>query len=212
MERYASPIAPNAPPSPPGMTGAAALLTIHLANGEQRVVPLGPDPITVGRADGNTVVIKDEWVSRQHLEVAPGPDGQYYVRDLGSRNGVFINGQRVQNAPLTPNDTVQLGQNTLTFSTGVANARPLAQRSPLPARPRSPQRERASRTATGAGTGTASGAAGATMTTRVAFPASSCSMGVPMRLSVAPRTVISCSTTSRFPVVTPACAGMGGNT
>jgi len=124
VERYASPIAPNGPPMPPGMPGPAALLTLHLATGEQRIVPLGPDPVTVGRSDGNTIVIKDEWVSRQHLEVAPGPDGRYHVRDLGSRNGVFVNGQRVQNAALTPNDTVQLGQNTLTFSTGAVNAPP----------------------------------------------------------------------------------------
>lgn len=133
MERYASPnmpitpiaSTPQRPPLfPPGMPGAAALLTIHLANGEQRVTSLGPDPVTVGRADGNTVVIKDEWVSRQHLDIAPGPDGRYYVRDLGSRNGVFVNGQRVQTAPLASNDTIQLGQNTLTFSAGVTSAPP----------------------------------------------------------------------------------------
>lgn len=114
MERYVSPGTPH-PPPPPAMPGVARLV-IRLAGGEERVVPLGRDPITVGRADGNTVVIKDEWVSRQHLEIAPGPDGRYAVRDLGSRNGVFVNGQPVRHGPLNPNDTVQLGQNLLFFT------------------------------------------------------------------------------------------------
>ena len=93
-----------------------ARLIVRRPSGAQEVVPLGAAPVTVGRADGNTVVIKDDWVSRRHLEIAPGADGIYHARDLGSSNGLTINGQRMQFAPLRPGDLIQLGQNLLIFS------------------------------------------------------------------------------------------------
>jgi len=115
VEQFASPTVPISSP-PPAMP--VAHLTVRTADGEQRVVPLGPDPITIGRADTNAVVIKDDWVSRQHIEISLGPDGRYYARDLGSRNGMFVNGHSAQFVPLNPNDSVQLGQNQLIFSSG----------------------------------------------------------------------------------------------
>ena len=61
-------------------------------DGEQQVVPLGEEPVTVGRSDGNTIVIKDGWISRKHMEITRGNDGLYYARDLGSANGMKVNG------------------------------------------------------------------------------------------------------------------------
>jgi len=115
VEQFAPPSVPTSSPPPPM---PVAHLTVRTADGEERVVSLGPDPITIGRADNNAVVIKDDWVSRQHVEISLGPDGRYYARDLGSRNGMFVNGHSAQFVPLNPNDSVQLGQNQLIFSSG----------------------------------------------------------------------------------------------
>jgi len=93
----------------------AAHLELRTPDGETRILPLGSAPVTVGRSDTNTLVVKDEWVSRSHLEITPGPDGRYYAQDRGSRNGVFVNGQPVQFAPLASNDMIQLGQHRLVF-------------------------------------------------------------------------------------------------
>src|SRR5690349_13771912 len=50
---------------------------------------------TVGRADHNTLVLRHDTVSSQHCEIlANGPE--VIVRDLGSRNGTFVNGARFQ--------------------------------------------------------------------------------------------------------------------
>src|SRR4051812_13425539 len=100
------------------MPGAqlVARIIVRRPDGEQEVVPLGTEPVTVGRSDSNTIVIKDDWVSRRHLEIVRGNDSLYYVRDLGSANGLTVNGQPTQYAPLRPGDLIQLGQNLLIFS------------------------------------------------------------------------------------------------
>ncbi|HEY8291773.1 MAG TPA: FHA domain-containing protein, partial [Thermomicrobiales bacterium] len=57
--------------SSPGMPAAqVARITVRRPDGEQQVVPLGTGPVTVGRSDGNTIVIKDDWISRKHMEIA----------------------------------------------------------------------------------------------------------------------------------------------
>ena len=63
-----------------------------------RQLPLVPGVNhVVGRDDLGGITVPDERVSRQHAELcwSPGPDGVLTVRDLDSRNGVFVNGQRV---------------------------------------------------------------------------------------------------------------------
>ncbi len=107
MDRYSSPGIPAA---------YVARVTIRRPDGEQQVVSLGNEPVTVGRADGNTIVIKDDWISRKHMEIKLGTDGLYYARDLGSANGLTVNGRAEQAAPLKPGDLIQLGQYLLLFS------------------------------------------------------------------------------------------------
>jgi pSer/pThr/pTyr-binding forkhead associated (FHA) protein len=46
-----------------------------------------------------TSAIKNDFVSRQHAEVILNDNGTWYIRDLNSRNGIVINGERVQEAP-----------------------------------------------------------------------------------------------------------------
>lgn len=66
--------------------------------------------LTIGRRDGNNVVIPDQRVSGQHarLEVR---DGALYVTDLGSSNGTRVNGQPVTGSqPIRAGDVVQIGE------------------------------------------------------------------------------------------------------
>ncbi|MGI8688557.1 MAG: FHA domain-containing protein [Thermomicrobiales bacterium] len=106
--------------SSPGIPAAyVARVTVRRPDGEQQVVPLGAEPVTVGRADGNTIVIKDDWISRKHMEIVRGNDGLYYARDLGSANGMSVNGRAEQIVPLKPGDLVQLGPYLLLFSVDV---------------------------------------------------------------------------------------------
>lgn len=70
--------------------------------------------ITLGRGPGVDVVLADDALSRQHaaFEFA---DGSFRVRDLGSTNGVEVNGRRVDASTLAPGDRVGLGDVVLQF-------------------------------------------------------------------------------------------------
>lgn len=111
-----------------GLLASPARLIIQQAGGEQTVLPLGTAPVTVGRGGDNTIVLHDDQVSRRHLEIVPGADGRYYLRDLGSANGVVVNGQPTRSAPLQPGDRIQVGETFLTFvfDTSVPTAPPTA--------------------------------------------------------------------------------------
>ncbi len=50
---------------------------------------------SMGRSLDSTVVLSDRWVSRNHAEIQLLDNGSYYLVDLGSGNGSFVNGQRV---------------------------------------------------------------------------------------------------------------------
>jgi pSer/pThr/pTyr-binding forkhead associated (FHA) protein len=61
----------------------------------------------IGRSEECNICIPAEEVSRRHAQVKPTADG-LAVEDLGSANGTFINGQKVQNGVLKPGDELRL--------------------------------------------------------------------------------------------------------
>jgi len=63
----------------------------------------------IGRDEKADVVIKDPSVSRRHAEIRFGPRG-IVVEDLHSRNSVYVNGVRVEKAPLRPGCAVRIGR------------------------------------------------------------------------------------------------------
>lgn len=83
--------------------------------------PDGPFPLTlarvrVGRGRSNELVLQDPSVSREHAElVRAGGDQGWRVRDLGSTNGVAVNGRPVTEELLTPGDTVTFGSCDVRF-------------------------------------------------------------------------------------------------
>jgi hypothetical protein len=80
------------------------------------LVPLGASQVTIGRAASNDVAIpSDTRASRVHAVLEPLPTG-WCVRDLGSRNGTFVNGDRiVRDRPLWPGDQIQIGGTRLVY-------------------------------------------------------------------------------------------------
>ncbi len=76
---------------------------------------ISPQGVRVGRGPDNDIVMVDDQISRHHA-VFWDEQGVPYVRDEGSMNGTFLNGQRIAApTPLRPNDRIQIGRATLTI-------------------------------------------------------------------------------------------------
>lgn len=70
--------------------------------------------ITIGRGSDNDIVINDVKVSRNHLQIVQGDNGDCSVVDLESSNGTLVNGQKIVcETRLQSNDIVQIGSTTL---------------------------------------------------------------------------------------------------
>ena len=76
-------------------------------NGQEFEIP--PTGLVVGR-EGH-VRVPDEFLSRRHFEVGPDPDGTIRVRDLGSRNGTFLNTLPAHNTKVHGGDEIRAGIN-----------------------------------------------------------------------------------------------------
>jgi FHA domain len=76
----------------------------------------GPVPTTIGRAADNVVALGgDDYASGHHARVESGLDGTWLV-DLGSTNGTYVNGVRIDGRrPLHQGDLVQVGDTELVF-------------------------------------------------------------------------------------------------
>jgi adenylate cyclase len=72
----------------------AAELIITLPGQAESKVDLA-GPFTLGRGSGNTLVLADARVSRSHALLRPFGRGKYYLLDMGSGNGTFLNGRLV---------------------------------------------------------------------------------------------------------------------
>jgi pSer/pThr/pTyr-binding forkhead associated (FHA) protein len=111
----APPIAPPpAPPAPPAAPPVAPIRLRVLEPPEQRgrVYELA-DEVTVGRAPGCGVSVPDTTVSQLHARVFRRA-GSFYLEDLGSTNGTWLNRGRVGAAvPLKRGDRVQVGSTLL---------------------------------------------------------------------------------------------------
>jgi hypothetical protein len=102
--------APDPSPTP------AASGTTFAVFGPDGPFPLVHPRVRVGRGKANELVLQDPSVSRDHAELVRGADGEgWRVRDLGSTNGVAVNGARVQDHQLAAGDLVSFGSCELRF-------------------------------------------------------------------------------------------------
>jgi hypothetical protein len=88
-----------------------------LAVGGRRL-PIPPAGVTIGRSRDCDIVLDDAGVSRRHAEIRPAQDG-WSLADLGSTNGVLVNGREVQGLQaLQAGDRLELGSTEIVFETG----------------------------------------------------------------------------------------------
>lgn len=79
-----------------------------------QVLPLTDEVTTIGSVAGNTIVLSDPAVSRKHLGIRrDGP--RYEYADLGSTNGVYINGHRMAKKTLVSGDILRVGNTEMVF-------------------------------------------------------------------------------------------------
>jgi Nif-specific regulatory protein len=95
-----------------------AKLIVREGPGRGTAYELVDDATKIGRDPGNAVQIPSETISRTHAEIVRRVEGDaetWTVRDLQSRNGVLVNGARVESAALSSGDEIRLGDAVLNF-------------------------------------------------------------------------------------------------
>jgi len=99
------------------------------------VFALGLEPVSIGRHGSNDIILADQQVSRHHAEIAM-QGGQWVLRDLGSANGTYLNGRRIEKPHiLSPGDTIRLGRTTfrVDLPASISRQDTLVERLPVPA-------------------------------------------------------------------------------
>lgn len=79
-----------------------------------QVVPLSDEVTTIGSVAGNTVVLSDPAVSRKHIGIRRVGE-RFELADLGSTNGVYVNGHRMAKKMLDPGDIMRVGNTEMVF-------------------------------------------------------------------------------------------------
>jgi DNA-binding NtrC family response regulator len=94
-------------------------VALHVTSGPDKgkTVALGNRPVHVGAADGNELVLTDEQVSRRHFSVEQAEEG-YLVKDLGSTNGTYYRGARVQEAMVGAGAELRAGNSVIRLEVG----------------------------------------------------------------------------------------------
>jgi sigma-B regulation protein RsbU (phosphoserine phosphatase) len=86
----------------------AASLVVIDPGGHRTRVEIQPVPFKIGRQADNHLILRDSRASRNHAQVVL-VNGEYAIEDLGSRHGVFINGERVERQRLRNSDRIEFG-------------------------------------------------------------------------------------------------------
>ncbi len=91
-----------------------ANLVLLKQNGKQKVFPIDSDVTVIGRRKNCDFRIPLESVSRRHCQVSR-QEGNLAIRDLGSRNGTYLNGKKVEETTIAPGDVLKIGPVTFAF-------------------------------------------------------------------------------------------------
>lgn len=75
-------------------------------------IPLDQDVMTIGRKEGNSIIIDNQAVSGRHAQIAKEGDS-IFVEDANSLNGTYVNGQKISKCELFNGDVILIGVHTL---------------------------------------------------------------------------------------------------
>jgi len=116
----AEPAAEPGTTQPPGRPVASPTNRPWLDIDGERYPLVGPLTV-VGRDEGADIILDDPGISRRHTEIRVTSDGPHLVssiRDLGSTNGTFVNGERITSQRLLDGDQVSVGRTSIVFRAG----------------------------------------------------------------------------------------------
>jgi predicted component of type VI protein secretion system len=92
-----------------------ALLTLKFKDLPLKEIELAGDSKTIGREPANDIVVENLLVSGYHARIDPA-GREYVLTDLQSKNGTFLNGERVTSTKLKNGDQILIGKHTLVFT------------------------------------------------------------------------------------------------
>jgi len=96
-----------------GQSAFLIMISAKSAAGIGRMHKLDKSEVVLGRSSECQFQVDDDGISRRHAKVCIAPDGKFQVIDLGSTNGTYLNGTRVDAAVLKDGDKIQIGSNTV---------------------------------------------------------------------------------------------------
>ncbi|TMA73180.1 MAG: FHA domain-containing protein [Deltaproteobacteria bacterium] len=115
--------------NPALLDGVSANFIVKGPSGVEKAYPMRAITVTVGRSDQCDIAVKDSSMSGRHAEISK-INGEIRVRDMGSANGIWLNGERVDDVELFDGDVLRLGQTSIRVDVVGGRKRPDAGLSP----------------------------------------------------------------------------------
>ena len=100
-----------------GVSLAAEVQLIDWLDEARTAVQVAETPFTMGRGSDCSLPVPDDQASRFHCQIER-EGAVYFLKDLGSTNGTFLNGVRVVSSRLHAGDQIQVGSSQILFSVG----------------------------------------------------------------------------------------------
>jgi FHA domain len=115
--------------NPALLDGVSANFIVKGPSGVEKSYPMRQLVMTIGRSDQCDISVKDGSMSGRHCEVSK-INGEIRVKDLGSANGIWLNGERITDAELFDGDVIRLGQTSVRVDVVGGKKRPDAGMNP----------------------------------------------------------------------------------
>ncbi len=113
---FAAPSAPPEEPAPePSSDRASPYLLMTKGPEKDKTYPLTGDGLSAGRQESNDIELDDFRISGRHLLIQKTPDGAWEVEDLNSKNGTFVNREKITRKTLEHGDVIIVGGVQLQF-------------------------------------------------------------------------------------------------
>jgi len=104
------------PPAAAGAARNAAFACLIMQDAEGSRMPITKTASRIGRRGDNDIVFSNDSVSGHHAEIHMARDGSFAITDLGSGNGVVINGKKITQSGLREGDLIELGEVRFRFT------------------------------------------------------------------------------------------------
>ena len=98
--------------NPALLDGVSANFIVKGPNGVEKAYPMRQLTMAIGRSDQCDISVKDGSMSGRHAEVSKA-NGEIHVKDVGSANGIYVNGEKVDEAELYDGDIIRMGQTSI---------------------------------------------------------------------------------------------------